>query len=98
MIRVLAVDDDFMVAKVHSRFVERTPGFAVVGVAHTGAEAAGGQRCRRRHRRLAEMDDAVPSPTPAGDPPARSPGIDQLGQPYDALVPDLYELSPLRVE
>ena len=39
MIRVLVVDDDFMVAKVHSGYVERTPGFTVVGVAHTGADA-----------------------------------------------------------
>jgi len=39
MIGVLIVDDDFMVARVHSGFVERTPGFAVAGVAHTGADA-----------------------------------------------------------
>lgn len=39
MIRVLVVDDDFMVAKVHSGYVERTEGFTVVGVAHTGADA-----------------------------------------------------------
>jgi len=39
MIRVLVVDDDFMVARVHSGFVERTPGFTVIGTAHTGAEA-----------------------------------------------------------
>ncbi|HJR40245.1 MAG TPA: response regulator [Nocardioidaceae bacterium] len=39
MIEVLIVDDDFMVAKIHKGFVERTPGFAVVGVAHNGAEA-----------------------------------------------------------
>jgi response regulator of citrate/malate metabolism len=39
MIRVLVVDDDFMVAKVHSGFVGRLPGFAVVGVAHNGAAA-----------------------------------------------------------
>src|SRR5690606_19925090 len=32
-------DDDFMVAKVHSGYVGRTPGFAVVGVAHTGRDA-----------------------------------------------------------
>src|SRR3954454_15510895 len=37
MIRVLVVDDDFMVAKVHGAFVGRTPGFEVAGVAHTGA-------------------------------------------------------------
>jgi response regulator of citrate/malate metabolism len=39
MIKVLIVDDDFMVAKVHAGFIQRTPGFAVVGVAHTGAQA-----------------------------------------------------------
>lgn len=39
MIGVLIVDDDFMVARIHTGFVERTPGFEVVGVAHTGAEA-----------------------------------------------------------
>lgn len=39
MIRVLVVDDDFMVARVHSGFVERTPGFTVVGTAHTGSDA-----------------------------------------------------------
>ncbi|MEQ3554162.1 response regulator [Pseudonocardia nematodicida] len=37
--RVLVVDDDFMVATVHSGYVERAPGATVVGVAHTGAEA-----------------------------------------------------------
>ncbi|WP_211877917.1 response regulator [Pseudarthrobacter albicanus] len=39
MIRVLIVDDDFMVAKVHAGFIQNTPGFAVVGAAHAGAEA-----------------------------------------------------------
>jgi response regulator of citrate/malate metabolism len=39
VIGVLVVDDDFMVARIHSGFVERTEGFRVVGVAHTGAEA-----------------------------------------------------------
>jgi response regulator of citrate/malate metabolism len=39
MIRVLVVDDDFMVAKVHRGFVEQVPGYTVVGVAHTGADA-----------------------------------------------------------
>ncbi|MEU0530867.1 response regulator [Amycolatopsis tolypomycina] len=39
MIKVLVVDDDFMVARVHSGYVARTPGFEVVGVAHTGADA-----------------------------------------------------------
>jgi response regulator of citrate/malate metabolism len=39
VIDVLVVDDDFMVAAIHARFVERTPGFRVVGTARTGAEA-----------------------------------------------------------
>lgn len=39
MIRVLVVDDDFMVASIHAKFVERTEGFSVVGTARTGAEA-----------------------------------------------------------
>ena len=39
MIEVLVVDDDFMVARIHTGFVERPPGFTVTGVAHTGAEA-----------------------------------------------------------
>jgi response regulator of citrate/malate metabolism len=34
--RVLIVDDDFMVARIHQGFVERVPGFSVVGVEHTG--------------------------------------------------------------
>jgi response regulator of citrate/malate metabolism len=39
VIRVLVVDDDFMVAKVHSGYVARTSGFEVAGVAHTGQDA-----------------------------------------------------------
>lgn len=47
MIRVLVVDDDFMVAKVHSGYVSRTPGFEVIGVAHTGADALRAVRDRK---------------------------------------------------
>jgi response regulator of citrate/malate metabolism len=36
---VLVVDDDFMVAEIHRRFVEAVDGFRAVGVARTGAEA-----------------------------------------------------------
>jgi response regulator of citrate/malate metabolism len=39
MIGVLVVDDDFMVASIHRQFVERVPGFRVVGEAHSGSEA-----------------------------------------------------------
>ncbi len=40
-IRALIVDDDFMVAKVHQAYTERVPGFDVVGVVHSGAQAVG---------------------------------------------------------
>jgi response regulator of citrate/malate metabolism len=36
---VLVVDDDFMVADIHRRFVERVDGFRTVGVARTGTGA-----------------------------------------------------------
>ncbi|MBS2937365.1 response regulator [Nocardioides sp. J2M5] len=36
---VLVVDDDFMVARIHTQFVDRTPGFRVVGVSSTGQAA-----------------------------------------------------------
>ena len=39
MIRVLVLDDDFMVARLHSSVVARQPGFEVAGVASTGADA-----------------------------------------------------------
>lgn len=39
MTSVLVVDDDFMAARVHARFVERTEGFEVAGVAASGQEA-----------------------------------------------------------
>ena len=38
-IRVLVVDDDFMVARIHRGFVERTAGFEVVGTASSGTQA-----------------------------------------------------------
>jgi response regulator of citrate/malate metabolism len=36
---VLVVEDDFMVASIHTRFVDRVEGFRVVGVASTGQAA-----------------------------------------------------------
>lgn len=39
MIRTLVVDDDFRVADINAEFVARTPGFEVVGRAHTAAAA-----------------------------------------------------------
>ncbi len=39
MIRVLVVDDQPTVAEGHRSYVERVPGFEVVGVAHDGQTA-----------------------------------------------------------
>ncbi|SFS99235.1 response regulator [Saccharopolyspora flava] len=39
MIGVVVVDDDFRVAQVHAEFTEQVPGFRVLGVAHTAAQA-----------------------------------------------------------
>ncbi|WP_077488340.1 response regulator [Sinomonas mesophila] len=58
MIRILIVEDDFMVAKVHAGFVRQTPGFAVVGVAHTGAEAL--EEARRLTPDLVLLDIHLP--------------------------------------
>lgn len=41
---VLVVDDDFMVADIHRRFVEQVDGFRAIGVARTGAEALAAAR------------------------------------------------------
>lgn len=39
MIRVLVVEDEPVAADAHRAYVERVPGFQVVGIAHTGADA-----------------------------------------------------------
>jgi response regulator of citrate/malate metabolism len=39
VIGVLVVDDDFRVCRIHRGFVDRIPGFHVIGTAHTGQEA-----------------------------------------------------------
>jgi response regulator of citrate/malate metabolism len=39
VISVLVVEDDLVAADAHCLYVERVPGFAVAGVAHTAAEA-----------------------------------------------------------
>jgi two-component system CitB family response regulator len=39
VIRTLVVDDDFRVAELHCAYVDRVPGFQVVGRAHTGEAA-----------------------------------------------------------
>jgi len=56
--KVLVVDDDFMVAKLHSRYVSAVDGFTVVGVAHTGAEAL--RAARRLRPDLVLLDIFLP--------------------------------------
>jgi len=57
-IKVLVVDDDFMVAKVHAGFVRQLPGFEVVGAAHTGAQAV--SEARRLQPDLVLLDIHLP--------------------------------------
>ena len=56
--KVLVVDDDFMVAKLHSHHVSALDGFEVVGVAHTGAEAL--RAARRLRPDLVLLDVFLP--------------------------------------
>jgi response regulator of citrate/malate metabolism len=55
VIDVLVVDDDFVVARIHSAFVQRTPGFRVVGAAHTGEAALESVRRLRPHLVLLDI-------------------------------------------
>ena len=52
---VLVVDDDFMVAEIHRRFVEQVDGFRAVGVARTGAEALSAARELQPHLILLDV-------------------------------------------
>jgi response regulator of citrate/malate metabolism len=58
---VLVVDDDFMVAEIHRRFVERVDGFRTVGVARTGAEAL--SAAHELHPHLILLDVYLPDMT-----------------------------------
>lgn len=57
-IRTLIVDDDFRVAEIHRGFLERLPSFAVVGVAHTAADAL--ERAGRESPDLVLLDIYLP--------------------------------------
>lgn len=52
---VLIVDDDFMVAEIHRRFVEQVNGFRSVGIAPTGGEALTLARDLRPHLILLDV-------------------------------------------
>jgi response regulator of citrate/malate metabolism len=55
---VLVVDDDFRVASLHVDFVERVPGFRVIGQANSGAEAL--DMAESLHPDLVLMDIYLP--------------------------------------
>ncbi|QPP08992.1 response regulator [Streptomyces bathyalis] len=55
MIRVLVVDDDFMVARLHSTLVEQVPGFTVAGAVHSGKDALAAVRELRPDLVLLDM-------------------------------------------
>ena len=57
-IRTLVVDDDFRVAEIHRGFLERLPSFAVVGLAHTAADAL--DRAARDRPDLVLLDIYLP--------------------------------------
>lgn len=61
MREVLVVDDDFMVAEIHRRFVDRIEGFHTVGVASTGATAL--QAARELRPDLILLDVYLPDMT-----------------------------------
>ncbi|MGO4690233.1 response regulator [Glaciibacter sp. 2TAF33] len=54
----LIVDDDFRVASVHEGFVQKVPGFLVVGKAHTAADAL--EMARRLQPDLVLLDIYLP--------------------------------------
>ena len=58
MIRMLVVDDDFRVARIHAASVERVAGFTCVGEAHTAAEAR--QAIAELHPDLMLLDIYLP--------------------------------------
>ena len=86
---VLVVDDDFMVAEIHRRFVERVDGFRVVGVARTGREAL--DAVREHHPELILLDVYLPDMTGLDvlqTLRAAGEGV-EVAQSYDAVDPFL---------
>ena len=76
MIRVLIVDDDFMVARVHQTYVDEVGGFEVVGFAHDGSQAV--EAAERTRPDLVLLDIYLPDVN----------GLDLITQ-LRQVVPDL---------
>ncbi|MGF6883436.1 response regulator of citrate/malate metabolism [Nocardia sp. GAS34] len=91
-IRVLIVEDEPRIAQAHRSYVERVPGFVVVGVVHTGREAI------RVATRAAERTDGPARPgerrsrerseAERTDGPAR-PGERRSREPIDLVLMDI---------
>ena len=81
MIRVLVVDDDFMVARIHRGFVERVDGFEVVG---TAQHRRRGARARRARCSPTSCCSTSTCPTCSGSTSSRSCG--PRGETCDVLV------------
>lgn len=58
MIKVLIVDDDFMVASTHRNYVERVPGFTVVGETYSGEQTL--RACEQHRPDLMLLDIYLP--------------------------------------
>jgi response regulator of citrate/malate metabolism len=58
---VLVVDDDFMVARIHTHYLATVPGFRVVATVHTGAEAL--SALKEFHPELMLLDVYLPDMT-----------------------------------
>ncbi len=58
MIRVLVVEDDFRVARVHAEFTDQVAGFRTVGIAHSAAQAR--ELVGERYPDLLLLDNYLP--------------------------------------
>ncbi|MGN6253148.1 MAG: response regulator [Marmoricola sp.] len=58
MVRVVVVEDDFRVARLHAEVVAAVPGMEVVGIAHTGAQARA--LVQREQPDLVLLDEYLP--------------------------------------
>jgi response regulator of citrate/malate metabolism len=80
MIRVLVVDDDFRVARLHAASVDRVAGFTCAGVAHSAAQAREAVATRRPDLLLLDIY------LPDEDGLSLLRSLDTLDQPPECIV------------